>query len=798
MLASLRLALRGLGRAPGFALAATLCIALGIGASTAVFSALDAVLLRPLDVPALDRLVVVRQDLPTLGLVDGDLGPPESAEVLARADLFDAGAAIHPRQFNLVSEEGAPLRVGGARTFGDFFALFGHTPALGRYYVPDASRDGARVAVISHDFWQERYGGDPAVLGRTIQLSGTAYEIVGVAAPTLRFPRTAEVWVPYPIDSSFAAQRGRMYMTVVGRLRPGVTPERLTAQLALETRRWEGAHDAYGRTGLALHARPLATHLAGDLRAVLLALLGAVGLVLLIACANVACLQLVRAAGRARELAVRTALGAARRQLVAPLAAESAVLAALGGALGLALGAGAVAALRAFGPARYPQLQTAQLDGPVLAGSLGATVLAALLFGVAPAVRALRVAPQGAMREGASRNASRGRAQHRALHAAVVAQVAIALTLVLGAGVVSRGLVRLVAVDPGFRAEQLVGAHVALARDAFPTPERMQGFYDGVLARLRATPGLADAAVVSFLPFGGEPDNSPFQVVGRAAPADGEQPHANYNIVSPGFFRTMGVTLVRGRDFAPADRIGAPAVAIVDEQLARQYFPGEDPIGRRISQMGDLEIVGVVRSVKQAALGAPDKATIYYPITQMASGTAALVVRSTLPDAAVERLLRAAVAEEARTVPVYDVKSLPARVAESLGARRLAATVFGVFAALALTLAVLGIYGVLSYVVAQRTRELGIRAAIGAGRGRLAALVLGSGARLTAAGLAIGAVAFLALGRTLEALVYGVGPRDPVTLVGGVALLGAAALVACWIPARRAARVAPAVALQAE
>ena len=801
MIRQLRLAARALLRAPGFTMAAVLCIALGVGANTAVFSALDAVLLRPLDVPDLDRMVVVKMDLPKLSITDGQLGPPESAEVLARADLFDAGAALQSRRFTLADDRGSESqRIAGARTLGDFFTLLGGRPTLGRYYTPDASTQGAKVAVLSHAFWRDRFGADRGIVGRTIRLNGVAYEVVGVASPAARYPRTAQVWMPYPVDSSFAGQRGRMYMDVVGRLRPGVTQEELGNQLALESRRWmEKYGDGYDRSGLALHALPLRDALAGDLRPILVALVGAVALVLLIACANVACLQLVRAAGRARELAVRAALGAERGRLAGVLVAESVMIAALGGALGVALGSVAVWSLRMFGPARFPALQAVRLDVPVLAFAVGVTTLAAVVFGLAPALRVMYVDPQTALRANGGRGMAGGAGQQRTLRTAVVGQIALALALMLGAGVVARSLGNLIAVDPGFRPDEVLSAQIALAGEAYGPVERRVAFHDQVVAKLRASAGVLDAATVSYLPFTGGSDSSPFTVVGRSTPAGGEPPHANYNIVTPGLFRTLGMTMVSGRDFDANDRRTSAPVAIVDEQLARLYFPGQNAVGQHIKTWSDpIEIVGVVRSVKQEQLGAADKATIYYPHTQNVASGAAIVVRSALPAPAVERLIRAAVTEQDRLVPVFDVKPLRRLVDESLGARRLAATVFGAFAALSLVLAALGIYGVLSYAVAQRTRELGIRAALGAGRGEVSRLVLRQGARLAVAGLSIGTVAFLVLGRGLEALVFGVGPRDPLTLVAGVSVLGAAALLASWIPARRAARIDPAISLRAE
>jgi putative ABC transport system permease protein len=798
MLTDLRHAARALAKTPVFTAAAVLCMALGVGANTAIFSVVDALLLRPLPVRALDRMVVVQQDLLNLGLTDAQLDPPAAADIAARTDLFDASAATQSIRYNLAIDGAEPARIDAARTMGAFFELFGGRPALGRYYRPDASRENVMIVVLGYDLWRDRFGGDSSVIGRTVRLNGNVMEVVGVASPGLRYPRTADAWTPFPVDSTFTKLRGRLWMTVVGRLRPGVSHEQLPAQLALEVRRWSAANEGLREMQLRLHARPLVDFLAGELRQIVLVLMGAVCFVLLIACANVACLQLVRAAGRARELAVRAALGASRTSLTRPLLAESALLAAAGGALGVGFGMLAVRALVLWGPAQYPALHDVRLDATVLAFALGVVVLAALAFGTVPALRASRADPHDALRAAAGRGSSAGRAQHRFLHGAVVTQVAFTFTLVLGAGLLIRSLTGLLATDPGFRPERTLTAQVALPRLLYPAAERRAGFYETVIERLRSTPGVEAVAAVSYLPFSGDDDSSPFQISGRTVPPDAEQPHASYNIVSEDFFRAMGIELLRGRAFVPTDAAGAPLVAVVDEELARRYFPGEDPVGRRITQMGDLTIVGVVRSVKQRELSAPDKATIYYPIRQNTPGSVAFVVRGTLPAGALATAVRSAVAAQDATLPVFGIRTMEERVAESLGARRLAVYVLAGFAGLALVLAATGIYGVLSYTVSQRTRELGIRTALGAQAGDVVSIVMRSGARLTVAGLLIGGVGFVALNGVLTSVLYGVSPNDAFVFVSAAAVLGGAALIACYLPARRAAQVSPVIAMQGE
>ena len=801
MFADLRHAARALRRAPGFALAAILCLALGVGATTAVSALADSVLLRPLPLRDIDRMVVVQQDAPRLDITGAPLDAPATEELFARRDLFAAGAAFEVARYNLAAEGLEPDRVVAVRTLGDYFGLMGSTAAVGRLFSAAASREpgGQGVAVLGHTFWRAHFGGDPAVVGRTIRLNGRGYQVLGVAAPGLRYPREADLFVPFPVDSQYARQRGRWVMTAIGRVRADVPPARLDAGLRAIADGW--AAEQGGRVppgGAVLHAVPFATHLAGELRPITRLLLAAVLFVLLVACANVACLQLVRATGRARELAVRAAVGAGRGSLVRPLAAESLVIAAGGWAMGVALAFGTLAVLRHAGLARYPQLADVRLDPLVLAFALLTTGLAAFGFGLAPALRAMRSDPQTALRA-SSRGMSTGADRHRFLRTAVVTQIALALTLTMGAGLLVKSLARLAATDPGFRAEQVVTAQYGLPRVAYPEAAARLAVHERIAERLRATPGVSEVGISMALPFGDGLDSSPFTVIGRPAPdAGAPQPHAEYNIVSDDWFRTMGIGLRRGRAFTSADALNTPPVVLVDEQLAREYFPGEDPIGRRIQQNGEAEIVGVVASVARAQLGEKRKAMIYYSLRQQPIGAVAVAMRGALPPSGAERLLRTAMTEVDRQVPVYDVRSMQARVDDSVGARRLATMTFGGFALVALALAALGVYGVLSYVTAQRTRELGVRAAFGARGADLERMVLGGGLRLAGLGVLAGTLLFLALRRGLASLLYGVGPADPAALGVGAAALAAAVLLASWIPARRAARADPAQALRAE
>jgi len=799
-----RLALRSLGRAPTFTLIAVLTLALGIGANTAIFSVVNGVLLRPLPVPWLHDLVVVQTDLPGLDLHGGPISVGEALDLAERRDLFQSFTAYSRPTLNLTGS-GEPQRIAAVSTVGQYFDVFGARPQLGRLYRAEDSRNGNhKVVVLSHAFWQELTGGDPRVVGTSLRLNGEAYEVIGVLAPEFRYPRTAQLWTPREVLPQHlgAQQRLTMILTAVGRPQPGITPEQLRTQLRTEAERWHERYRGEAYDPAARHtvaAVPFLDHLSGELRPILRVLMGAVGLVLLIACANVASLQLVRSTGRARELAVRAALGAGRWPLVRQLFVESLVLGAAGGVVGLGIGALLIRLIARSDAAQFALLRDVQLDGAVLAFTAVITLVAAVLFGTIPAFRASDVAA-GEVLRGSARGTSAGPARGRFLQGAVVVQVALALVLLLGSGLVVRSLSRLLDADPGFRTAGVHTMRVALSGDRYAGNAPRMAFHDALLERLRGVPGVELAGTVYGLPFDSQDNSSPFQIVGRAAGADEPKRHARMWFAGGDYFQAMGIALVRGRLFTDADDDGGQVVSVIDETLARQFFPSEDPIGKQLEQGLESTIVGVVRAVKKDDLAEPGKATIYYPIAQAqwVAGNTAVVVRSALPAGATATALRAAVRELDGSIPVFEVMSMEERVERSLGTRRLAVGVLGGFAVLALLLAALGIYGVLSYGVSQRTRELGVRLALGARPREVVTMVLRGGLALTAVGLVAGALAFLALGGALDALLYGIGPRDPVTLATGAALLALVAAFGCYIPARRAARVDPITALRAE
>jgi predicted permease len=800
-----RYALRGMAKRPGYTAIIVATLALGIGANTAIFSAVNAVLLRPVPTPELHRLVVVRGNILRLNLLDNPISAGEAVDLMRRRDLFTSSTGFTQTSRNLTGL-GEPRRVALTQTIGEFFAVFGVRPAVGRVYDPSDSQEGAApVAVLGHSLWQELSGGDPGFVGRSIELNGQPHRVVGVLPPEFRYPYDAQVYAPYTLDQRALSpeRRWSLNFTFVGRLAPAVTLDRLPTELRAEAQSWGqrlGMVEQYSPSNYSMTPVPFVQHVSGDLRQILFVLGGAVALVLLIACANVASLQLVRATGRAKELAVRAALGAGRGAIGRQLLVENLALAASGGIAGVLLGQWLLGVLARQGAAEYRALDGVALDGRVLAFTALVTILAGLAFGAVPALRAARVDVQDALK-GSGRGSSMGADRHRFLRGSVVLQMALTVVLLAASTLTVRSLARLLATDPGFRPEQVMTARLSLSGSRYPTGPARVAFYQSLLERLRAAPGVASVGLAAYPPFTGGSDSSPFEIDGMPARPGEPARHSNTQIVAGDYLRAMGIPLLRGRVFDARDNDPEAPVALIDAELARQYFPaGVDPIGKRISQGAPMAtIVGVVGSVNQSRLGDPLKATVYHhhPHYNWLSAMT-VVVRTALPAPVVTSLVRNAVRELDPALPVYDVKPMTERVAASLAARRMAITVLAGFAGLSLLLAVLGIYGVMSYTTGQRTRELGIRVALGADPRAVTRMVLGGGLVLAGVGAAVGAAAFLGFGRVLRALLYGIAPTDPATLLLSVAALSVAASAACYLPARRASRVDPVTALRAD
>jgi putative ABC transport system permease protein len=794
-------ALRVLRRGGAFTLIAILTLALGIGVNTAIFSLVNAVLLRPLPVDALDRLVVIRQDLPEIDLFDAQLAPAEVQDLAAGAGAFQAVTGFQVGDRTLTGQ-GEPARVAVASTLGDFAGVFGVLPQLGRFYGPDHSTAGPReVAVISRGLWRQLSGEDPDFIGTLLELDGISYEVIGVMPGELRYPRQVQVWVPFAYTDRWQQpqMRGTLIMTTVARLRPDVTRPQLDAGLQLEVRRWSETYSGGAAMGKTLTSIGFVEYLAGPLRLILLVLMGAVVFVLMIVAANVTCLQLVRAAGRSKELAVRAALGASRARLARQLLIETVVLGLLGGAFGLWIGTLVLDLIERWQPARQMYLADITLDTTVLAFTALAALVAAAASGMAPALRAARVDPQDVLRD-APRGASASLARQRVLRTGIVLQIALALVLVLGSALMLRTLSRLLSTNPGFSPVNVTTAQVTLPGTSYGSPDRIAAFFDPLLERVRALPGIDDAALVWGLPLTNQGSSSPFEIIGRA-PDPGEPAwHAEGRYASTGYFRTMGIT-IRGREFEDADRVGSPIVAIIDRTFAEQFFPNEDPIGKQIRHfIGDrATIVGIADRVDHDEIGDAPKAVAYYSLGHASfMSWRTIVVRSTEPVGTVAAMIRAVVADLDPNVPIYDVQTMEGLIEQSLGPRRLALFALGGFAALALTLAALGIYGVMRYTTAQRTREIGIRMAVGAQGKDVVRMVIRQGMTMAALGVALGIGAALALTRLMSGVLFGVSPHDPLAFIGATTLLAAVALLACWVPAHRATRLDPIEVLRAE
>ncbi len=793
MWGDLRAAARQLRRSPGFALLVAGVLALGIGVNAAVFGVVDAVLLRDLPYRDPGRLVMAFTAYPDFGHSSTSL-----PDFLDWRDGFrPAGdlAAFGNASFN-VTGAGAPERARGAVITSDFFRVLGAPPALGRSFTADEERGPTpTVAILGHGYWRRRFGGDPGVVGRTLVLNGVARTVVGVAPAALLRPADADVLLPLRTDTALG--RRSEFLTVVGRMRPGVTLERARGVLATVGRRLQAEYPETNSPRLSIDLVPMRDEIVGPVRPSLVVFAGAVGLVLLVACANIANLLLTRAAAREREVALRAALGASRRRLFRQFLAESLVLALAGGAAGLAVAAGLVRALRAAAPEAIPRLDEAGLDWRVLVFTLAVSVGTGVLFGLAPALRAGREELQGAMR-GGGRSVAGHAGARRASAGLVVAEMSLSVVLVVGAGLLLRSFVALQQVRPGFEAGGVFTAQVTLPRAAYPrVDDQVAPFWDALLERVRALPGVRAAAVASNVPLTSPPYTT-FQIAGRpAGPGEDVQPFA----VSADYFRAMGIPLVRGRVFGPQDGPGAPRVAVVGAEAARRFWPGRDPIGARITT-GDtaeyMTVVGVVADVRQEELAAKPYPQLYAVAAQQPARAMYLAVRTAGDPGALAGPVRRLVAALDPQLPVYGVSTMDERVGRSVARPRVTASLVVLFGALALALAAFGIYGVVALAVAQRTRELGVRLAIGARPGDVVRLVVRQEMRPALGGVALGLVAAAAASRLLAGLLYGVGAADPATFAAVAVFLAGVAAAATWMPARRATRVSPLDALRGD
>jgi predicted permease len=800
-----RYGLRLLRRSPGFSAVAILTLALGIGASTAILSVVDAILLRPLGYADPDRLVVL------LHHEDGPVAPANYLDWKARTRSFESMGAAEYWTPNLTSGQ-SPEKIWALRMTPEILPMLGVRPLIGRFFLPEeavAGRD--HVVVIGERIWRRRLGADPGIVGRTIRLDGEPYTVLGVMPASFQFApfwaTEARIWAPLDLRPR-ASKRESQSLRVFARLRPGVSIAAARQEVAAVTAALEREFPGTNRDVRVIDLRDKAV---GDVRPALLVLLGAVGLVLLIACANIANMLLARASARQKEVALRAALGASRGRTIRQLLTESVVLAAAGGAAGAALGAWALRLLLALAPPSIPRLQDVRLDLRVLISTFAVSLATGVAFGLAPALQASIARPQDALKEGGSAGASREGGRLRL--AFVAGEMAIALVLLVGAGLMLRSFLALRAVDPGFDPRGVVTMEVSVAGTRQAAPGKRAAVYREIVERAAATPGVAAAGAINHIPIAGDIWGYPYAVEGRPKPGPGGSPVATYRAVLPGYFAAMRIPILRGRDVAWTDDRGKPAVVVVNEFLAKRMWPGEDPIGKRITldDVGPdaswLTVVGVVRNVVRGDWAAPPGDEIYLSVLQnetlleSAQPMAAyitLVARTGGDPASLAPSLVAAVRSVDPTLPVSEIRTMPQIVALANGRARFQALLLAAFAGAAALLAAVGIYGVMSYAVSKKTREIGVRMALGADPGSVLRLVVGRGMAVALAGAGAGLVAALLLTRLMTGLLYGVGPMDPATYAGVAGLLLAIAFLACYLPARRAARIDPMKALRAE
>jgi putative ABC transport system permease protein len=810
-----RFAVRSLLRSPAFTAIAVLTLALGIGANTAIFSVVYSVLLRPLAYADPERLMSVRAAYSATGTQDIPASQPEYHDYLQGVSALEDLAAVYPISINLTAL-GAPQRIQASVVSDNYFRLLGVAPAIGRDFTPDDDRGQiGYVVIISHDLWQKRFGGDPGVIGKTVRLDDDPMTIIGIMPRGFRHVLESgaspmEVWAPIALDNpdtNFLNVRNARVYDLIGRLKPGRTVEDARAELAVLAARLREQYPQIYPAAQGWHpvAHPLAEQVVGDVRPALLVLLGAVGFVLLIGCANVANLLLARATVREREIALRTALGSSRGRLVRQLLTESLVLAVLGGGLGLLLAAWGSSALGRLVALYLPRAGEIELSLPVLGFTAFLIILTGVVFGLIPALQASRADLQGVLKDSGRGSAGAPRTRMRA--ALVVAEVAVALMLLAGAGLMLRSFQRLMAVEYGFDPDRLLTLQVWLpvpndrSKGRFRTHAQRRDFYDRSLAAVQAVPGVRDAALTSRLPLRGQND-ARLVIEGRPSGPDEPPVTAEVRLVSPNYFETMGIPLLSGEGLPELSDSLTRRHVVVNRTMAEKYWPGTSPIGRRVRFGTDgpwLTVTGIVGDVRQIGPADPPKEELYSAHHTVSSQEMAMVVRTGDEDP--ERL-GAAVTAAIRSVdpeqPVFGVMSMERVIEDATAERRISMLLLLLFAGMALLLSAVGIYGVMAYTTTQRRHEIGIRLALGAGAPDVLRLVVGQGMRLVLLGLGAGLLGAWVLSRALTSQLYGITAQDPLTYVTVALLLGTVALVATWVPARRATRVDPMISLRVE
>ena len=807
LLQDIRFGLRMLCKKPGFTAVGVLTLALGIGANTAIFSVVYAVLLKPLPYPNPAQLFTAFQANTQQGIAETGCSYPNFEEWRAQNHVFSELAGIGAHQLTLTGR-GDPSVVNTSVVTPELFALLDVQPLAGRVFShQDGEQGAAPVVLVSEDLWRGRFGADPRIIGTSINLDKRPFTVIGIMPAAFRTPfrnTREEIWIPLvqdPLFSTFMPPRGSHFLPVLGRLKPGVSVAQAQAEMDAISARLAAEFPAEN-SGWTVRLVPLQKEIVGDVRTALLVLLGAVGLVLLIACANIANLLLTRAASRSKEIAVRAALGAGRARIIRQLLSETAVLGLLGGAVGIALAYWGVEALSSFLPSSLPQMSPIRVDYFVLGFALLLSAIAGVAFGLVPAMFAVNSDIQNTLREGARSGESRNRRRVRGSLA--VAEIALAMVLLVAAGLLLRSFSRLTSVGPGFDARHVVKADISLPRFQYSTPQQWTAFSDELLARIQAQPGMNDSAVVVPIPIVQDSVNLEFDVVGAPRASQAASRTADFASVSPDYFRVMEIPLLAGRFFNQQDTLSAPRVSLISKTMAQRYFPNQDPIGKRLTfgfpPDGDVvrEIVGIVGDIRDVSLGEAPGPMMYVPYAQAPFWGAGVVVRSTLGTSAVAAAIRREVQKIDKDLPVTDIATMPDLIGASVSQQRFRTFLFVLFAAMALVLAATGIFGVISYSVSCRTNEIGVRVALGASHGAILRMILRETLVLAFAGLAIGVPCALAASRFIGHFLFSVSANDPVTLAAVAFVLAAVAALAGFLPARRAMRVDPMAALRYE
>jgi putative ABC transport system permease protein len=802
----LRYGLRMLVKSPVFTSVAVLALALGIGANSAIFSVVNAVLLRPLPFKNPDELVMVWDNAAQQGFPKDTPSPANFLDWRQQNNVFTGMSATVPRSFNLTGV-GEPERLDGRRVSANLFDLLGVRPLLGRTFAPDEDKPGTKVVLMSEGLWRRRFGSDPEIIGRAVTLSGESYSVIGVLPKEVELPARDnwhdQLWVPIAFPSEEAASRGSHYLDVIARLKPGISVKQAQAEMDTIATALAQQYPQFNQ-GRGAVVTPLHEQVVGDIRPALLVLLGAVAFVLLIACANVANLLLARAAVREKEIALRLALGASRSRITRQFLTESVLLSAIGGGTGLLFSLAALTVLRRFIPPDISRIQAIAIDAKVLMFTLAVSLLTAFIFGIAPALHAVHSNLNETLKD-SGRDSAAGARGNRLRNVLVISEVAVSFLLLIGAGLLINSFMHLRNLNPGFKTDHILTMKVELSEVKYPDKEHRAAFFDELRRRVQNLPGVETVAIGNNLPFTYNGDSVLIAVEGIPDPQPNQWPDVVVRVISPKYFQTMGIPLVMGRDFTQHDNASGRKVVIVTEKTARHYWPGQNPIGKRLkpgttaSKQPWWEVIGVVKDVRQNDFVAEPKMQMYMPHAQVQSFAAnALVVRSKVEPLSLAASVRNQVWEIDPDQPVSEIRTMQEIVAGAVARQRFSMVLLGVFAGLALVLAAVGIYGVMSYSVAQRTREIGIRMALGAQRTDVLKITVTQGLKLVGFGLLIGLAVALVLTRVMASLLFRISATDPITFVAISLVLLAVAILASYVPALRATKVDPIIALHAQ